>query len=345
MRSTAKVLFMALLLLISASYLHAQAPFYKGKTIRIVVCCTPGGLYDRWARLLSRYLPKYIPGNPEVIVQNMPGASGIIAANYVYNVAKPDGLTIVMPLGQTYLAQVAGHKEIRFDIRKFNWIGTQEKSTEMLYTRADTPYKTIEDIVKGKESARCGSSGPGSSGHIVPQILDLITGAKFKIVSGYPGGSEIDLAVTRGELDCRGMTIPPHFAREPFLTWHKEGFDRHIAQTGTKRDPRMPDVSTIYEVMEKYRTPEKKRRIATVIASGGEFGRPFAVAPGVPADRVKILREAYMKALNDPALRAEAERARLDIDPTPGEELQALAQRVFDHPPEVIEEVGKLLGK
>jgi tripartite-type tricarboxylate transporter receptor subunit TctC len=326
--------------------LQAQAePFYQGKTIRIVVCCTPGGLYDRWARLLARYMPKYIPGNPEIIVQNMPGASGIIATNYVYNVAKPDGLAVVMPLAATYLAQVVGHKEVRFDVQKFNWVGTQEKTTEMLYMRADAPYKTVADIVKAKEPPKCGSTGPASAGHIVPKILELITGAKFNIVSGYPGGSEIDVAAERGEINCRGMSIPPHFAREPFISWHKRGFDIHIVQTGKKRDERMPDVPTIYELMDQYKSSEANRRIAQVLTATGEFGRPFAVAPGVPADRVAILREAYAQAMKDPELLADAKKAKLDVEPSRGEELQSLAREVMDQPPEVVEQVKKILGK
>ncbi|MFQ5851318.1 MAG: Bug family tripartite tricarboxylate transporter substrate binding protein [Candidatus Binatia bacterium] len=322
-----------------------EKPFYKGKTVRIIVCCTPGGFYDRWARLFARYLGRYIPGNPDFIVQNMPGAGSLIATNYVYKVAKPDGLTIVMPLGQIYLDQFIGTKQVRFDIRKFHWIGTQEKSHMVLYMRADAPYKTVEDILKAKERPKCGSSGTASAGHIVPKVLEEGLGAKFKIVSGYPGGSEIDVAVERGEVICRGMTIPPHFGREPFITWHKRGFDRHIIQTGRKRDSRAPDTPTIYELMDQYKTPEVNRRIVSVLTGSGELGRPFAVAPGVPPDRVRILRAAYAKALKDPQLLAEAKKGKMDVDPTPGKEVQALVNRVMNQPPEVVERVKKIMGR
>lgn len=320
------------------------ADFYDGKTIRIIVCCTPGGFYDRWARLLSRYMPKYIPGNPDILVQNMPGAGSLIATNYVYNVAKPDGLTIAMPLNGIYLDQFVGRKEVRFDVRKMHWIGTQEVSNNVLYVRADSPYKTIDDIVKSKTPVKIGSTGTAGGSYLTAKVLEKAIGANFNIVLGYPGGSEIDLAVERGEVTARGMTIPPHFGREPFLTWHKNGFDRHLAQTGRKRDRRLMDIPTIFELMEKYNTPENERRIARVIFASGEFGRPFAVAPGVPMDRVQILREAYAKALKDPELLAEAKKGKMDVEPSTGEEVQKLANEVIDQPSQVIEGVKAILG-
>ncbi len=322
-----------------------EKPFYKGKTVRIIVCCTPGGFYDRWARLLSRYMGKYMPGNPDFIVQNMPGAGSLIAANYVYNVAKPDGLSILMPLGNFYMAQFVGMKEVRFDINKFIWIGTQEKSHMILYARADAPYKSIEDILKAKVRPKCGSTGTSSAGHLVPKALEAGLGAKIKIVSGYPGGAEVDVAVERGEINCRGITIPPHFGREPFLTWHKKGFDQHIVVTGDKRDPRAPNTPTIYELMDKYKASDFNRRIVRVLTGSGNVGRPFAVAPGVPADRVKSLREAYAKALKDPQLVAEAKRGRMDMDPSTGEQMQALFKRLLDQPPEVVKAVKKIMGQ
>ncbi len=322
-----------------------EKSFYKGKTVRIIVCCSPGGFYDRWARLFSRYLGKYMPGNPDFIVQNMPGAGSLIATNYVNKVAKPDGLSILMPLGNIYMAQFIGMKEVRFDISKFNWIGTQEKSHMILYARADAPYKTVGDILKAKERPKCGSTGTSSAGHIVPKALEAGMGAKIKIVSGYPGGAEVDVAVERGEINCRGITIPPHFGREPFLTWHKKGFDRHIVVTGEKRDPRAPNTPTIYELMDKYKTSEINRRIVRVLTGSGDVGRPFAVAPGVPPDRVKSLREAYAKALKDPQLLSEAKKGRMDVDPSTGEQMQALFKRLMDQPPDVVKAVKKIMGR
>jgi tripartite-type tricarboxylate transporter receptor subunit TctC len=293
--------------------------FYGGKTIRVVVGFTPGGFYDRWARLIARYMPKYIPGHPEMIVQNMPGASSVIAANYVYNVAKGDGLTILAPINSLYLDQIVERKEVQFDVRKFDWIGTQEKTPIMLYMRSDAPYKSIADIIKAAEPPRCGSTGTASTGYILAKVLDETLKAKIVTVTGYQGGSEVDVAVERGEIQCRGMDIPPHFGREPFDTWHKKGFDRHILQGGPKRDPRLPDTPTLFELMDQYKTPETARSLARIILAVGEFGRPLVAPPGMPAQRVKILRDAYAKAMSDAELVAEANKGRMDMDPSTGE--------------------------
>lgn len=322
----------------------AQEPFYKGKTIRIIVGFTPGGFYDRWARLISRYMPKYIPGDPEMVVQNMPGASSVIAANHVYNVAAPDGLTLLMPINSLYLDQFVGRKEVKFDVRKFHWIGTQEKSDSLLYMRSDAPYKSVADVIKAKEPPKCGATGTASTGYILPKILEETLGAKFNIVLGYPGGSEIDVAVERAEVICRGQDIPSHFGREPFTSWHKKGFDRHLVQSGRKRDARMPEAPTIFELMEEHKTPEVGRRTAEVILISGIFGRAMLTTPGTPAERVKILRDAYARAMSDPDLIAEAKKGKMDMDPTRGEELQAIVQQVMDQPPEVVERVKRVLG-
>ena len=322
-----------------------QEPFYQGKTLKVVVGFTSGGFYDRWSRLLARFVPKYLPGNPEMIVQNMPGAGSLVALNYVYGVVKPDGLTVVMPNSNVYLEQLSGHKEVRFDLRKFPMIGSQEKNFMLLYMRADAPYKTIGDIIKAKEPPKCGSTGVGSAGYILDRVLDLALGAKIDTVMGYPGGNEIDLAVEKGEIQCRGNTILPHFGREPFDTWHKKGFDRHLIQTARKRDPLAPDAPTIYELMDQYKTAESNRRVANVLLGGAEFGRFMMVTPGTPPDRVKMLREAYAKSMKDPELIAEAKKGRMDMDPSSGEELQALMQEIMDQPPDVIERMKKILSE
>jgi tripartite-type tricarboxylate transporter receptor subunit TctC len=321
----------------------AQEPFYKGKTIRIIVGFTPGGFYDRWARLYSRYMPKYIPGSPEILVQNMPGAGSLIAANHVYNVAKPDGLSLVMTHYNFYMDQLAERKEVQFDARKFGWIGSPVSETIVMYMRADAPYKTIHDIVKAKEPAKCGSSGTASSDYILSKLLEEAIGAKIQTVLGYPGGSEIDIAVEKGEVVCRAHNISAHFGREPFTSWHKRNFDRHIVQTGSKRDPHMPDVPTLNELFDQYKTPDVTRRVAQVLLAGGELGRPILVTPGTPPERIKILRAAYAKTLKDPELLREAEKGKMDVDPTSGEELEALIKKVMDQPKEVVSRVRKML--
>jgi tripartite-type tricarboxylate transporter receptor subunit TctC len=323
----------------------AQANFYQDKTVRIIVGFTPGGFYDRWARLLSRYMPKYVPGNPNFLVQNMPGASSVIAANYVYNLSKADGLTLLVPINSLYLDQVVGRKEVKFDVRKFEFIGTQEKAPTMLYFRADSPFKTLGDIINAKEPPKCGSTGTASTGYLLARIMDEAFKAKMTTVTGYQGGSEIDIAVERGEIVCRGMDIPPHFGREPFDGWHKRGFDRHILQSGPKREPRMGDAPTLFELMDQFKTPEVMRGVARVILASGDFGRPMVAGPGNPPERIKLLREAYAKAMRDPALIDEAKKSQMDMEYTSGEELQTLMKELLNQPREVIERVKKVLSE
>jgi hypothetical protein len=175
-------------------------------------------------------------------------------------------------------------------------------------------------------------------------VLDETLKAKINTVTGYQGGSEIDIAVERGEIHCRGMDIPPHFGREPFDTWHDKGFDRHILQSGPARDRRLADTPTLFELMDQYKTPDPARRMARIILAVGEFGRPLIAAPGTPSERVKILRDAYSKTMKDPELVAEANKGRMDMDPSTGEQLQKLLKEVMDQPREVLDRVKTILA-
>jgi len=339
-----RVIFLLLVFLGWSPYLQAQAPFYQGKTISIIVGTKAGDAYDLYARLLAYHMPKYIPGNPNIIVQNMPGAASLIAANYVYNVAKPDGLAIGAIYPALYFDQLIGRKEIRFDWTKFAWIGSPVTSNHLFYIRADTPYKNMDDVRKASEPPKCGATGTTSTAYYVPKLLEEVIGTKFNIVMGYQAGQDIDLAVERGEVVCRAFTITAFFAREPFHTWRKKGFVRVLVQTGRKRDPRLPDVPTIYELMDRYKAPDSARRLATLVLAAGDFGRPYVFPPATPGDRVKIVRQAFAKTINDPDITADAQKKKLEIDPTTGEELEALAKEVIAQPPEIIERMRKMLG-
>ena len=323
----------------------AQADqFYKGKTIRIMVGSTAGGFYDRWARLFAKYMGKYIPGQPEFVVQNMTGAGSVVATNHVYNVAKPDGLTLVMPLNGVYIDQFVGRKEAQFDMRKFRFIGSPVTEDIIFYIRADAPYKSIVDVIKAKEPPKCGGSGTASSDYILSKVLEETVGAKFNTVLGYAGGTEIDLAVEKNEVVCRAHSMSAHFGREPFDTWHKKNFDRHLVHTARKKDSRAADAPTLHELFEQYKVTENNRRLAQVLLAAGDFGRPMMVTPGTPPDRVKILRDAFVKTLADPEALDEAKKARMDVDPATGEELEKLVNEIFSSPPEVVERVKKILA-
>lgn len=326
--------------------LKAQSePFYRDKTIRVIVAFSPGGGYDLWMRLITRYMGKYIPGNPHFVVQNMPGAGSITAANFLYNLAKPDGLTLGSISAALYFDQLIGRKEVNFDWAKFNWIGTPERTSEMIYIRSDTPYKTIEDIRKASEPPRCGAVGTGSTDHYFPKLLEDALGVKFNIVIGYPGSIDIDLATEKGEVQCRAGTTAAFFGREPGRTWAKTGFVRLLVQGGKKRDPRIPEVPTIYEVMDKHATPEDIRRVASVLLSPGEFGRPLLGPPAIPPDRVKLLRQAFIKTMSDADVLAEAKKYGWETNFLSGEEMALLAKEVTVQPPEVVDRLKKLLGK
>jgi len=324
--------------------LAQTTPFYQGKTIRMVIGSSTGGGYDLWARVLARHYGKYIPGNPTIIVQNMPGAASIVATNYIYNVAKPDGLTLGALLPATYFDQLVGRKEVQFDFTKIPWIGSPEQNDIIHYMRADSPYKTIEDIRKAKEPPRCGSSGTGTTGFYIPRLLDEVFGTKHTIVSGYPGGSEIDLAVERGEVHCWSPLVATYFGREPYISWQKRNFVRVLLQTGAKRDARLGDVPTIYELMDQYKTPEAGKRLTRVILVAATLGRPIAAPPGIAPDRLKLLRDAYQKTLKDPELIAETKRQKWEIEPLTGEEMEKLAKEVTAQPKEVIERMKWVLG-
>jgi tripartite-type tricarboxylate transporter receptor subunit TctC len=320
-------------------------PFYQGKTIRIVIGSSTGGGYDLWARVLARYYGKYLPGNPTVLVQNMPGAASIVATNYLYNVAKPDGLTLGALLPAIYFDQLVGRKEAQYDWAKFVWIGSPVQGEAQMYMRADTPYKTIEDVRNAKEPPRCGAQGTSDSAYYLPKLFEELIGTKFNLVQGYPGGPEIDLAVERGEIHCRAFTIEAFLSREPYHTWRKKGFVRNIIQTGKKRDRKMPETPTVWELMDKYKTPEASRRLASVMLASGGLGRPMLGTPGIPADRVKILREAFNKTMEDKEFLADIDKRNFDLDPVSGEDLEKIVKDVMSQPPDIIARMKKLLGE
>lgn len=329
---------------LGASANAQSVPFYQGKTIRIITSDSSGGGYDRWSRLFARYMRKYISGNPEIIVQSMPGAGGRVAANYVYGVAKADGLTLLMASRYLPMDQLVGSKDINYDVRKLNWIGSPSKESLVLVMRADAPYKSIEDIINAKEPPKCGDVGTSSSGYQLVKLLEETLGAKISVVLGYADIGLVDLSVERGEVVCRGQPVQSHFTREPHMTWHKNSFDRHIVQTGRKRDTHMPEVPTIYELMDRYKTPDVSRRVAQVMLSGPEFGYPMVAPPATPSEQLKILRQAYSTVLKDLDFIGEVKKLRLELNPSTADELQIAAKDVIDQPAEVVERVKKLLG-
>ena len=198
------------------------AAFYKGKTVRVIVGFPTGGIVDSWARLLAMHMGKHISGNPDIIVQNMPGAGSMIAANHLYTLAKPDGLTLGMISTALYFDQLAGTKEVQFDWTRFQWIGSPVRNYEIFAVRSDTPFKSVEDIRKAAQPLKCGSTGTGTTSYYFPKFLEEALGLKFHIVSGYPGTRDIEIAMERGEVHCYGQT-KEILTRDPSKGWLQRG--------------------------------------------------------------------------------------------------------------------------
>ena len=327
------------------SRLEAQSDFYQGKQLKIVVGASAGAASDLYARVVAQHLPKQILGKPEVIVQNMPGGGSMTAANYVYSVAKPNGLTLGAVTAPIYFAQLLGRKEVQFDWAKFTWIGTPEENDELFFIKSDLPYKTLFDLRKATDPPRCGASGVGSTGYYIPKLLEEVFGLKLGMVTGYPGAADVDLAVEKNEVQCRGTTISAFFGREPGKSWAKNGYVRFLVQTGDKRNHRLPDTPTIWELMEQEKAAEAKKRLARVVLGPGAFGRPILATPAIPAERVKILRDAYSKMLKDPEFVAEANKRQWELNPVSGEKLEALAKEVIHQSPDIVERMKKVLGE
>jgi tripartite-type tricarboxylate transporter receptor subunit TctC len=211
--------------------------------------------------------------------------------------------------------------------------------------RGDSPYKTIDDMRKGAEPPKCGSTGTASITYHIPKLIEDVLGAKSIIIAGYQGAGDIDVALERGELQCRLITVAAFFGREPHISWYKKGFTRPLVQTGRKRDPLLPDTPTFYELMDRYQVGNADRRLVTLIIASNVFGRPWTAPPNIPADRLKILRDGWNNTLKDPELLAEAKKRRWPVEPIGGEELAALAKEVIAQPPDVVQRLKKLLGE
>ena len=335
------------LAIVALAFLHgppglAQTPFYEGKTVRILVGFTPGGSYDLWARLIATHMGKYIAGNPTFVVQNMTGGGSIVAANYVHNVAKPDGLTFAVVSPSLYTEQLYGRKEVQYDWFKLSYLGSPERTARIFYIRSDTPYKTVEDLRAAVEPAKCGVTGVGTASYYWPKLLGEIIGFKLNLVSGYQGSTDVNLAIERGEMQCWGGTLQAFFGSEPGRTWAKTGFVRVLAQGGPKRDPRLADVPTIWEILDKHNKSPTMRGLTRVLLAPDDMGRPFFGPPRIPVERIKMLRAAFTKVLSDPDVLVDARKKGLEPAPVSGDELESLVKELTQ-PAEVIQRMKAFL--
>jgi tripartite-type tricarboxylate transporter receptor subunit TctC len=326
-----------------ASAQDSVAQFYKGRQVTVVVGSSPGGGYDIYARLMARHMGKYIPGNPTMVVTNMPGAGSNAAVAHVYNVAPKDGTFIVAPqnsaiMDALYDAALGNARRLRHDATKLIQIGSATTDHYVCIARSDAPVKTFKQALT--QEFLIGASQPGTSTRDYPAMLNNMTGAKIKQVSGYPGTREITLAIEKNEVHglC-GFSWSSLNAQKP--DWIKSGFIRVIVQEHDKGNPEINKMGVPLAV--DFATSPENRKIMELIYSSETFGRPYMLGPGVPDDRVAALRKAFMEAMADKDLLAEAQKIGLAIDPISGADLQKLAADIFATPLPFVEKVKDAL--
>ena len=312
--------------------------FYKDKTIRFIGGSPPGGGHDIHLRALARHFSRFVPGQPGVIVQPMPAAGGLAAGNYVYSVSKPDGLTIGNFPGGNILLDLIGDPRVQFDSRKFHWIGTMSSAIGTCFARHDSGFKTISDVIGSPKPLVLGSSGRGTTMSIHPRALNAVLGTNFEVVEGYPGAAGVYAAVERGEIDgACGLFWSSIMSARP--EWVSKGFIRVFLQLGFEKHPDFPEIPLVMELVKR----SEDRMFLEALFAPLHIARPFFARPEVSRERIKILRQGFVNTLKDPNLLREAERARLEISPSSGEEVQSLVEKVFATPPEIVQRIAKLL--
>ncbi len=333
----APVLAVAVLASAGADFARAQ-PFYEGKTVRIIVGFAAGGGYDTYARLLSRHLGRHIPGNPTLIVDNMPGAGSLIAANQLFKVAKPDGLTLAHFNGVLFLGQVLGQPGIEFDSRRFELIGVAVKEDVACAMTKASGITSLEKWMAATTPVKLGGVAPGAAPDNTARILKAALGLPIQLVSGYRGTAEIRLAAEGGEVAgaCWAWDSMK-------VTWRQAldaGDAVPVLQVVAKKFPDLPNVPLAITLAK---TDEARQLIQVGIQYAGAFARPFALPPGTPRERVQVMRRAFQETLKDRALVAEAEKTKLTLDPVTGEELEKMVADVFTLDPTLAAKLKAIL--
>jgi tripartite-type tricarboxylate transporter receptor subunit TctC len=309
------------------------ADFYRGKTITILIGVGAGGEYDLQARLVAKYLGRYIPGNPTLVAQNMTGASGLKMINYLATVAPHDGTYMGMVQNGLPALQAVGLDGVQFDAAQFNWLGAMAPVVETIAVWHAAGVTTVEGA-RQKEIVT-GATARGSITYTFPAMMNELFGTKFKLVTGYTGGNEVNLAMERGEIEARDNTWSSWKATRP--DWLREHKIAIIAQSS----PRAPDLDA--PPVNDLAVNDEQRRIVDLVFSGCALGRPLAITPGVPADRVAVLRAAFDQAVKDPEFLADAKAANFDVDPIHGVDMQKTIGRILDVPPALAAKAKHLL--
>lgn len=317
---------------------NAQTPeaFYKGKQIHLIVASGAGGGYDTYSRVLARYMPSHVPGNPSFVVQNMDGAGGLKGTNYMYVVAPKDGTYFVSTYNALTTQPLIDKHGVEYDALKFSWIGSMGKQQQICVTWNTSPIKTIEQAMQ-KEMTVSATGATGNSATL-PKLLNTLIGTKFHVVLGY-GTTEQRLALERGEVDgvC-GLSYTTLIASNPDWILNKKV--NILLQTGDAPHPAMPDVPLVINMVKK---PEDKA-IVRLYALPGDIGRPYTAPPGVPADRLTALRRAFDATMKDKAFLAEAQKTHLEIDPLTGEQVTQLLQQAYAAPPAAVKRMNEIMS-
>jgi tripartite-type tricarboxylate transporter receptor subunit TctC len=317
----------ALLLLAPASApAQTAAPSLAGKTVTIYVGYGPGGGYDLYARVLSRHMPRHLPGTPAMVVVNMPGAASVRAANYVYTVVPKDGSAMGIVAQSIGEEQMLGTSGVAYDIAKFNWIGRFAGNVEVSYVWHTSRIKTIDDL----RTHEANFAGTGPSSAIYPRLLNAIAGMKWNVVLGYNTTADGHLAMERGEVD--GVTSSLNTLKTTQAEWLEKGLIRVLVQYALARSPDLPDVPAVVEFGKR---PEDVD-VLKFYANSGMVGRAVLAPPGLPAARVEMLRAAFAATLQDPEFLAEVKKLNLDLQPMSGAELQALVEKSTQASPAVL---------
>ncbi len=340
MKSSAKsiAVLLGFLLISVAQQVLAQTNFYEGKTIRFIVGFSAGGGYDTYTRLIARHLGKHVPGNPVFVVDNMAGAGSLISANYIYKVAKPDGLTIGHFIGGLFLQQLLGKPGIEFDSLKFEYVGVPAQDHFILGVAKSTGITDPEKWIASKQVVKFGGVATGSGTDDFPNILKATIGLPIQMVSGYKGTADVRLAFNSGEVT--GLSNSWESTKS---TWKKEvesGDLVVVLQATSKPQPELPKVPLAISFAK---TEEAKKLIETVTRVHGPSVRPYVLPPGTPKNRVQILRKAFMDTMKDPALLAEAKKANLDINPDDGVELEQNVKDIFKLDQNLIAKLKEIL--
>lgn len=335
-RRTFSVTALILLSAIAAPTLaHAQADFYKGKTVNILIGFGPGGANDVWARLVARHIGQYIPGHPDAVPQNVPGAGGLKLMNQLYNVSPKDGTTIGLVNRGIPFEPLLGGKGTQFDALKMNWIGSPDKDVTVCAARKDAQVQTMQDLFT-KELV-VGATGSGADTAIYPEFLSELLGMKFKTIKGYKGSKEISLAMERNEV--QGICLAYDSLMRENLA--REGKLNILFQAALKPDPRIKNIPVGTDLARS----QADRQALSLFFARVSVGRPFVAPPGVPADRVATLRKAFEDTMKDKTFIVEAEKQRLHPDLITGKEIAATLAEVYKTPKNVVARTAEALGR